>query len=104
MKKSQNHTSPVQEDLVDLNKVFREEKGEIYIGGEKIKPEFRSLLREQAKYLLTSQLYEVFVNTARNEANEMALNKSTTWDHVLSAKQLAYWSKIFTSLLVSLSK
>ena len=88
-----------QDQSQNSDKVFKEVKGEIFIGGEKIRPELRDILREQAKYLSTSQIYEVFNSTIKNEAFDLALNKSKDWDHVLYAKALAYWVDVMTSMV-----
>ncbi len=92
----------LQDQSVNLNSIFSEVKGELLIGGEKIKPELRNVLREQAKYLATSQLWEVFNNTAIQEANDLALKKSANWEHVLYAKALKYYVDIFSTMITKL--
>lgn len=84
------------------DKVFSEVKGELFIGGEKIKPELLTVLKEQAKYLSTSQLWDIFNSTAINEANDLALNKSTEWQHVQFAKALKYYIDIFNTMVIKL--
>lgn len=92
--------------MLNLNtkKVFSEVKGEIYIGGEKIKPDIRSLLKEQAGYLDTSQLWEVLCATIEQESAEMALKTSTEWNHVLSAKMLHHWNFVFKNMINKLKQ
>lgn len=93
------------QDLLETSaRIFSEKKGEIYINGEKIKPELLSLLQEQAKYLKTSQLYEVLNDTLNAEAIDMALNKSTEWDHIIAAKMLKYYIDVLHTMIVKLSK
>ncbi len=73
----------------------------ISIGGYEIKAEVRELLREQAGYLLRSEVYEIFEATLTNEAARLALGSSSV-EHLQFAKALQYWNatmkKIYTSL------
>lgn len=85
-------------------RIFSDIKGEILINGEKIKPEFRDILREQSKYLSTSQLFEVFNDTLTAESVELGLNQSKEWDHVLYAKALRYWLDVLNTMVIKLSK
>ncbi len=92
-----------EEELLQYNniitKIFTEDKGKIYIGGEEIKPELLDILREQARYLKTSQLYEVFSSTMKGEAAELALIQSQNWENVQFAKALFHLSKAFDKML-----
>lgn len=81
------------------DKVFTEIKGDIYIGREKIKPELLSILKEQARYLETSQLYEVLLSTLKNEACNLALIQSQNWENVLSAKMLHHVAFVLENLV-----
>lgn len=92
--------------LLHLNpkKVFEDRKGVLFIGGEEIKPDLRDILREQAKYMETSQLFEMLIATIENEAADMALNKSLVWNHVLSAKMLKYWGDVFKKMVNTLKQ
>lgn len=84
--------------------VFEEKNGKLYIGGEAIEPALRDVLREQARYLETSQLWEIMTNTAKDQAVEIGLTDSLNWDHVLSAKALRYWNGIFVKMVSALRK
>lgn len=86
------------------SKIFTEYKGNIYIGKEKIKPDFKELLKDQAKWLQSSQLYEVLKSTITNESSNLALVQSKEWDHVLSAKMLYHWQYVLDNILQSLTK
>lgn len=83
--------------------IFTEVKGKIYLGREEIRPEIRELLRDQSKWLLDSQLYEILRSTIINEASQMALIQSTDWDHVLSAKMLWHWNFVLENMIKKLS-
>ena len=89
---------------LDSSKVFSEIKGEFYIGGEKLSKEMRDLLREQARYLETSQLWEILINTLNQRANKMALEESLEWNHILSAKALKIWIDFFEVMIIKLKK
>ena len=94
-----------QDQLVNLNRnIFDVVKGKIYIGGEEIKPELRAVLKEQAKYIETSQFFEIFIATMKQEASKLALSESTEWNHVLYAKALKYLSDSFEVMINILKK
>lgn len=86
------------------NRVFREENGQIYIGNEKITQEMRDLLREQAKYLKTSQIIDLLDATIINESSNLALIQSTNFAHVEFAKALYHWNIVFKNMILILSK
>lgn len=85
-------------------KIFTEEKGKIYIGGVEIKPEVLDVLREQARYLETSQLYEIFKNTIIDESADIALKQSQNFDQVQFAKALYHLLYVFDNMLLKLKK
>lgn len=90
-------------DFAALSKrVFDDKK--VTIGGEPITEQMRDLFREQAKYILTSQLWDVIYSTALNEAANLALKNSLNFDHVQFAKALDYWNTLVLKLLVKLAK
>lgn len=86
------------------SKIFTEYKGNIYIGKEKIKPDVKELLSDQARWLKSSQLYEVLKATIINESMQMALVQSKEWDHVLSAKMLWHWQFVLDNMVLSLTR
>lgn len=86
------------------SRVFTEFKGKVYIGTEEIKPAIRELLKDQAKNLLTSQLYEVLDATITNEAYNLALIQSKDMDNVYSAKMLHHWNFVLKNILKKLSE
>ncbi len=96
--------SPTLEEWVELNskRVFSKEGNDILIGGEKIKPELFKILKEQATYLETSQLWEIFNATVIQESANLALLQSKEWDHVVYAKALKYWRDIFKDMIIDL--
>lgn len=69
-------------------KVYDSKNGVVTVGGEEIKPEVLRVLREQAIYLSTSQLYELYMNTLRNESSKLALIQSKDFEDVQFAKAL----------------
>ena len=73
---------------IEVSIFSEDERGIISIGGKKISPELRDVLRDQAKYLKTSQLWEVLSASLTNEAIQLGLLKSTNFDHVQFAKSL----------------
>ena len=103
----QQSTSDTQlqsEILLIKDRIFQKEGTEIYIGGEKITPTLRDVLKSQSESLKTSQLWEVIESTIINEANSLALVQSQNWEHVLSAKQLYHWQHMVKNIIHTLSK
>lgn len=90
------------------SKVFTELKGKIFIGGEEIKPELLEILKEQARYLKTSQLWEIFTSTIDNEAANLALIQSgasgKVEEDVRFAKALHHWNFVFKNIVYKLTK
>lgn len=85
-------------------RIFQDKNGKIFIGGEEITPELLDLLREQARYLETSQLYEIFKNTIINESADLALKQSQNFEHVQFAKALYHLLYVFDNMIFSLKK
>lgn len=84
-------------------KVYENKNGEIYIGGELVTAQMRSLLRDQAKNLQTSNLFELLDATATNEASNLLL-QAANLEHLQYGKALHYWNKIFKKMIIELSK
>lgn len=90
-------------DFVALSeRVFDDKK--LTIGGKAVSAEMKDVFREQAKYILTSHLWEIIHATAVNEAGTLALKNSTNFEHVQFAKSLDYWNTLATKILVALAK
>jgi len=85
--------------------VFRQQKdGTIFIGKEKISKEMRDLLREQAKYLQTSQLWDVLNASTTDEAVDLALIQSANFEHVQFSKAMWHWSRFMRNIVTILAK
>lgn len=82
-------------------RVFDAEK--MTIGGMPITPQMKDLYKEQARYLLTSNIWEVIEATVISEAGNLALKSSADWQHVQFAKALDYWHTIVAKMLRQLS-
>lgn len=96
-----------EEQLLTFNsiedRVFSEKKGKIYIGKEEIKADIKELLKDQAKWLQTSQLYEILRATIINESYNAALIQSTDFDQVKFAKALYHWQFVLDNMLLRLT-
>lgn len=94
----------LKDSIVGLESlVFVEKNNVIYIGGEAITEQMRSLLRDQAKQLQSSNLYEIINATATDEAHRLFL-QSGNMDHVQYAKALIYWNKVLVKMINALAK
>ena len=92
------------DNITELEKrIFREDKGKIYIGGEQIKAGALDLLKEQARYIKTSQFYEVLHATLINESYKLLI-ESKNWDNVQFGKSLKYLDTIIGNMLKGLYK
>lgn len=90
-------------DFVALSKRVFDSK-ELTIGGEEISKEMRDMFREEAKYIVSSHIWEVINATAINEAGTLALKNSLNFDHVQFAKGLDYWNTLVVKILTALAK
>ena len=94
--------------LIDFNliaaKVFKEEEGQLLIGGIQIDKQLRDSLREEAKLITQMRFWEVLHATIIQEASDMALIQSKDMDHVNIAKMLKHWGYVFQNMVYRLSK
>lgn len=86
------------------SKIFLQKGDNIYIGKELVTDTMRSILRDQARSLQSSNLYEILDATITNEASNLALIQSGNYDHVQYAKALHYWNTIIKKMIIGLSK
>ena len=91
--------------ITELEKlIFTEDKGKIYLGGEEIQPQILQVLKEEAKYIVKSQLFEVINATVTNESFNLGIGQSKDWNNVEYAKALYYWGKVFNKIINKFSK
>ncbi len=76
----------------------------IEIGGELLTEDLRDVLRQEAKYFERSRLWEIVNATVINESAYMALNQSSTMEHVYTGKMLLYWAQTFRKMVTELAK
>lgn len=85
-------------------RVFTQVGDDVYIGTTKIDPALRSLLRDEAKYIQQSRLWEILNASVMNESYTLALNQSQNWENVQFAKGMYQWAKYMINVLHLLSK
>lgn len=85
-------------------KVFEQKNGTFFIGGEEVTNELRNVLREQARYIQSSNLWEIIDATVINESAELALKQSKDMENVNTAKMLYHWAHVFRNMLYVLGK
>lgn len=98
-----------RDDFISIeSKVFLEKNGQIYIGGELVNETMRSLLRDQAENLKSTNLYEILNATIINESAQLALHQSgksgDIKQDVLFAKALHHWNHVLKNMINALSK
>jgi hypothetical protein len=86
------------------SRVFSIRGTNIYIGKEKVTDQLRSSLRDEAKNLQTTRLWEILNASVINEAYNLALIQSTNMEHVQFAKAMHHWSKFMLEVIHILSK
>lgn len=108
-KKPQQNTQ--EQDSVEFpkfldieSKVFTQIGKDIYIGRDRIDSTLRSVLRDEAKNLQTTRLWEILNASITNEAYNLALIQSKDFDEVTSAKMLKHWVFFMINVLHQLSK
>lgn len=102
MKPEELEKSP---DLSSIeSRIFSQQGESILIGGVKLPNEIRDILREQAKYLDSSQLWEILNASIADESVNLALIQSTNFDHVQFAKALWHYSSFMKKIVLLLSK
>lgn len=102
---AQSPTSDQLPTYLDVeSRVFTKVGEDIYIGKNKIEPALRSVLRDEAKNLQSSRLWEILNASAINEAYNLALIQSKNFDEVTSAKMLKHWSFFMINVIHKLSK
>jgi hypothetical protein len=85
------------------SKVFLSVGDKIYVGGEIVTPQMRSVLRDQARNFQTTQLFELLNATATNEGVKLLLQAGTL-EHLQFGKSLNYWNKIMLKMINALAK
>ncbi len=85
-------------------RIFTEDKGKIFIGGVEISKEELDVLREQARYLSTSQLYDILKATIINESADLALKQSQNFEQVQFAKALYHILFVLDNMILKLKK
>ena len=86
------------------NRIFREDKGTLYIGEIVMSEETRSQLRDEAQMIGRTYFWEIFSATLLNEAANISLIQSTDWNHIVTAKMLHHWVHVMRSMIKTLSK
>lgn len=77
--------------LVNPNHVFQVTKDGIpYLDMDPITKEKLKELQHQAKFLQDTELWAVLTTLVRQKAIEQAINKSTSWEHVLPGKMMVH--------------
>jgi len=86
------------------SKVFLQQGDKIFIGKELVTEQMRAILRDQARYMKTTNLLEILDATITNEAANLALIQSANYDHVQYAKALHHWNHVLKNMIHALAK
>lgn len=86
------------------SRIFAESNGVIYIGGKPVTKQMREILRDQAKSLSTSQLWEILSASVENEAINIALVQSANFEHVISGKMLHHYRHFINNTVHKLAQ
>lgn len=86
------------------SRIFTEIGGDVYLGKEKVSMEMRGILRDQARYIQSSQLWEIVNASSTNEAYSLALIQSTDFDQVRFAKAVKHYAHFVRNIVHALAK
>ena len=90
------------------DRVFTTAGDKVYIGKELVTPQMRDILRDQARYFKTTNLFEILIMSIDNEAYNLALIQSgksgDTKADVDKAKMLHHWNHVLKNMIHALSK
>lgn len=85
-------------------RVFSIGEGGFLVGGKKLTPEVRDILREQAKYFQTSQLWEILNSSTLNEALNTGFFQSKDFSHTEFGKAMWHYSAFIRNIILQLAK
>lgn len=86
------------------SRIYKQVGNDVYIGKDKINEAMRSALRDDAKMIEASRLWEILNASALNEAYDIALIRSLDFDQVRFAKALKHWIHFMRNVIYNLTK
>lgn len=86
------------------SRIFATANGDVFLGKKKISPDLRAALRDQARALQSSQLWDILDASITNEAANLALIQSTDFSQVRFAKALHHWNHFLRNVVHTLAK
>ena len=91
--------------LVNPNKViYVSPSGNVYLGNEVIQKDVAQRLREEARYIDKTYLWEIFQETVKQQAIDKAVIKSTNFEHVLGGKLMIHNLGILKNIVERIKK
>lgn len=103
IKAQQLATKDVSELLGTVNEAeiltVNEQKGFVFVGGERITPEQALSMRQEAELIENTYLWKVMCSTIEMSAQKRIFEKSVTIDDVMSGKMALYNLSLFKKML-----
>lgn len=91
--------------IVNQNHVFQVSKTGIpFLGLEPVTKEVARELQQQARALKDFLVWDVFKNTVKQQAIDLALKTSTSWEHVLPSKMMIHNLTLLDSIITAMDK
>lgn len=84
--------------------VFELSGDKIFIGGREITKELRDALRDEARTLQRTRLWEIMNASVTDQAAKIALIESQDFEHVRFAKALHRWAYFMANVVHTLAK
>lgn len=78
--------SPWLETAIDVQKVITIEGGRLLVGGKPIPDGQAAQMKGDAQLMAKIALWPIMLDTVRSQAIAMGINRSTEFEHVLTAK------------------
>lgn len=101
---TEEQTEPSPDFRVVQQRVFASTGSRIFIGQHELTADMRDALRDQAKNLETSQLWEILSASITQEAANLALIQSQNFEQVQFAKALHHWRHFMQNVIHTLAK
>lgn len=76
-----------------------EQKGFVFIGGERIIPEQALAMQQEAEMITNTYLWKVMCSTIEASAQKRIFEKSTTMDDVMAGKMALYNLSLFKKMI-----
>ena len=76
------------ETITEVQKILTSEGGQLRLGGQPIPDSQAQQLKSEAELLIRTSIWPILIETVRAKAIDLGINRSDTFEHVLTAKAM----------------